>query len=108
MNLSLPHPVSTYFEISNGSDIARIAHCFTQDAVVRDEGKTYLGHGAIQAWQHEAQKTFDYTVEPVSASQDGERLKVTANVVGNFPGSPVQLEHVFSFSGDRITSLEIG
>jgi len=108
MALSLPDPVSTYFEISNGSGIDRIARCFAQDAVVVDEGRTYRGHDAIQAWQREAQKTFQYTVEPLRASRDGDRLTVTASVVGNFPGSPVQLDHVFGLAGDEIRSLEIG
>jgi len=108
MPLSLPDPVSAYFDISHGSDIAQIARCFTQDAVVVDEGQTYRGHEAIESWQREAQKKFNYTVEPVSASRDGERLTVTASVVGNFPGSPVQLDHVFDLAGGRIKSLEIG
>lgn len=108
MALSLPDPVSAYFKVSNGAEIEHIARFFTQDAVVVDEGKTYQGHDAIQSWQREAQKKFEYTVEPVGVSQDGGRLKVTANVVGNFPGSPAQLDHVFGLTGDKIKSLEIG
>ncbi|MFL9608527.1 nuclear transport factor 2 family protein [Methylobacillus sp. Pita2] len=108
MPLSLPDPVSVYFEISNGSDISQISHCFTSDAIVVDEGKTHRGHVAIQAWQREAQKAFKYTVEPVGVSREGARLKVAANVVGNFPGSPAQLDHVFGLDGDKIKSLEIG
>ncbi|KFX23422.1 polyketide cyclase [Pectobacterium atrosepticum] len=108
MSLSLPNAVSTYFEISNGSDIAQIVHCFTQDAVVVDEGQIYRGHTAIQSWQRETQKKFEYTVELVSLTRDGDRLSITANVVGNFPGSPVQLDHLFDLAGGKITSLEIG
>ncbi|WP_418648302.1 nuclear transport factor 2 family protein [Thauera butanivorans] len=108
MTLSLPDPVSTYFEVSNGSDIARLTRCFAPDAVVVDEGRTYRGHDAIQSWQREAQKKFQYTVEPVSISRDGYRLTVTAQVAGNFPGSPARLDHVFVLAGDRIASLEIG
>ncbi|GAA5235074.1 nuclear transport factor 2 family protein [Verticiella sediminum] len=108
MSLPLPAPISTYFEISNGADIARIVRCFTQDALVVDESRTYRGHDAIQSWQREAQRKFEYTVEPVSVSKKGDLLTVTASVVGNFPGSPVQLDHVFALSGDKISSLEIG
>jgi len=107
MALSLPASVSTYFAISNGSDIAQIAGCFTPDAVVADEGRTHQGHAALQSWLREARKKFEYTVEPVSASRDGDRLTVRANVVGNFPGSPVQLDHVFELAGEKIRSLEI-
>lgn len=108
MNLSLPAPVSAFFEISNGSNIAEITRCFALNAVVVDEGQTYRGHGAIQSWQRDVQQKFEFTVEPVSVSQDGERLRVAANVVGNFPGSPAQLDHVFGLVGDQIVSLEIG
>ncbi|MDS1142211.1 nuclear transport factor 2 family protein [Pusillimonas sp. SM2304] len=108
MPLSLPTPVSTYFEISNGLDIAQVFNCFTQDAVVADEGQTYQGHAAIQTWQREAQKKFEYTVEPVSMTQEGGRVSVTAHVAGNFPGSPVQLGHVFELAEDKIKSLKIG
>lgn len=108
MSLSLPNSVSNYFKISNGLDIAQIVGCFTRDAVVVDEGQTYQGHAAIQSWQRDAQKKFKYTVEPISMSRDGDRLSVTANVVGNFPGSPVQLNHVFDLVGDKIKQLKIG
>lgn len=33
---------------------------------------------------------------------------VAAKVVGNFPGSPVQLDYVFDLEGDKIRSLKIG
>ncbi|EPO6706485.1 nuclear transport factor 2 family protein [Pseudomonas aeruginosa] len=108
MSLPLPAPVSTYFEISNGSDIAQVTRCFTDDALVVDEGQAYRGHAAIQSWQRDAQKKFAYSVEPVGLSRNGDRLTVTASVVGSFPGSPVQLDHVFDLAGDRIRSLEIG
>jgi hypothetical protein len=108
MNLSLPNSISTYFEVSNGSDVVHLTRCFTHDAVVSDESRTYRGHDAIQSWKREARKKFEYTVEPVSLSRDGDRLTITANVVGNFPGSPVQLDHVFDLAGDKIKSLEIG
>lgn len=107
MALSLPDPISAYFEFSNGSDTVRIDRCFMQDAVVVDERHTYRGHDAIQSWRREAREKFEYTVEPVNVSRQGDRITVLANVVGNFPGSPVQLDHVFELAGDKIQSLEI-
>ncbi|WP_081760349.1 nuclear transport factor 2 family protein [Bordetella petrii] len=107
MALSLPDPISAYFELSNGSDTVRVDYCFTQDAVVVDERRTHRGHEAIQSWKREARKKFEYTVEPVNVSREGDRITVLANVVGNFPGSPVQLDHVFELADDKIKSLEI-
>jgi hypothetical protein len=37
---------------------------------------------------------------------DGKTV-VTAKVSGNFPGSPLNLDHVFELHGDKIASLEI-
>ncbi|WP_435945823.1 nuclear transport factor 2 family protein [Dryocola sp. BD586] len=107
MALSLPDAVTLYFEAGNGADIAQITRCFMPDAVVTDEKQTYQGLDAILNWKYEAKKKFEYSVEPLAASRDGDRLIVTANVVGNFPGSPVQLDHVFHLTGDKINSLEI-
>lgn len=107
MTLSLPSSVSTYFEVSNGADASQLADSFTHDAVVTDEKQTYRGYDAIEAWKHEARNKFDYSIEPVAASRDGNRLTVRAKVVGNFPGSPVQLDHVFDLAGDKIEALEI-
>ncbi|RQR64664.1 nuclear transport factor 2 family protein [Burkholderia sp. Bp9002] len=107
MILSLPDSIRTYFDFSNGSDTAHAAQCFTPDAVVVDEGQTYRGHDAIESWNRESRKKYAFTVEPVAASGSGERLTISARVVGNFPGSPVQLDHVFDLAGDRISALEI-
>ena len=107
MSLSLPHAIADYFSISNGADITNVKHCFTADAVVMDEGKTYKGHAAIEAWQRAAQAAFDYSVGPVQFITEGNRVTVTSNVVGNFPGSPVTLKHAFGLVGDKINTLEI-
>jgi len=108
MTPPLPDPIARYFQISNGADAAGLDDCFTPDAQVHDERQTHRGHAAIRSWHHAVRSKFAYTVEPLGAVQQGDRHTVTANVVGNFPGSPVQLDHVFELAGDRIRSLEIG
>lgn len=107
MSLSLPHAVSIYFAISNGADIASVKHCFTTDAIVTDEGKTHQGYAEIEAWQRAAQAAFDYSVELIDVLTEGDRVTVTSNVAGNFPGSPVVLKHAFGLVGDKISTLEI-
>ena len=107
MSLSLPDAITTYFSISNGADASHIADCFTQDACVFDEGETHRGHTAIQAWMRATREKIEYSVEPVSVSQQGNTMVVTATVTGNFPGSPVQLDHAFQLAVSQIQSLEI-
>ncbi|MNY25774.1 SnoaL-like domain protein [compost metagenome] len=107
MSLQLPDVVKTYFADSNGGDAAQLASCFSHDATVCDERKTYEGIAEIKAWQQDARKAFAYQVHPLQALQEQNRLTVIANVIGNFPGSPIQLSHAFTLKGARIRSLEI-
>lgn len=108
MTIALPDAIARYFDASNGATTVGLDDCFTDDAIVHDEKRTHRGHAEIRAWKHAARSTFDYSVEPVTATRDGHRLTVTAEVVGNFPGSPVTLDHAFELQGDRIRSLTIG
>lgn len=107
MSLSLPDAITTYFSISNGADDTHLGECFTQDASVFDEGETHRGRTAIQAWMRATRDKIEYRVEPVSVSQQGNTMVVTATVTGNFPSSPVQLDHTFQLADTQIQSLEI-
>jgi hypothetical protein len=47
-------------------------------------------------------------VEPISSTvRDGATI-VVGRVAGDFPNSPVELNHIFRLDGDKIASLEIG
>lgn len=107
MSLKLPDSITLYFQVSNGADVSALKRCFTENAVVTDEGHTHQGHEAIQAWQQEARRKFAYSVEPVDVAQQDAGVTVRARVVGDFPGSPVQLEHVFRLADGRVESLDI-
>ncbi|MDN3561063.1 nuclear transport factor 2 family protein [Vreelandella neptunia] len=107
MSLSLPDAITTYFSISNGANDTHLGDCFTQDACVLDEGETHCGRTAIQAWLRATRANIEYSVEPISVSQQGNTMVVTATVTGNFPGSPVQLDHTFQLADMQIQSLEI-
>ena len=107
MNMSLPDVVQTYFEISNGQGMARLAECFCADATVSDENQTHQGVAAIIDWQHAARQAYTYVAVPLSSRQEGDALVVTARLTGNFPGSPVELNHRFALADGRIKALEI-
>ena len=107
MATSLPEAVSLFFDICNGAAVERLADCFTADATVVDENRTHTGLAAIPAWQRLVRQAFQFEVTPIVSAGEGERLTVRARVVGNFPGSPVVLEHRFVLERGRIRSLEI-
>jgi uncharacterized protein (TIGR02246 family) len=80
--IDLPKPIAIYIAAENRGDPQAMAQCFTEDAVVRDEGRTMKGLAAIQQWK-------------------------TNCLTGNFPGSPIELRFVFKVEGERIVSLQI-
>ncbi|MFN3152973.1 nuclear transport factor 2 family protein [Bremerella sp.] len=106
MTATLPQPITNYFT-ADAADGTSVVHCFTDDAVVKDEGHTHIGHEAIQQWKEEAVAKYDYVCEPLSSEQHEGKVIVTCRLTGNFPGSPADLRFRFVLEGDRIASLEI-
>ena len=105
--IELPDPIATFFAVSNDADADALERCFTDDALVHDEGHAHLGREAIAAWLREVQRKFAYRTEPLHAVQEGSLVRVRARVTGTFPGSPVELEHEFRLGDGGIESLEI-
>ena len=59
------------------------------------------------AWRIETGEKYHHVVEPLSVSTRDGKVVVTGKVSGSFPGSPINLEHIFEIEGGRIVSLEI-
>ena len=106
MTLELPQPVATYFIADKGNSEG-VSQCFTENAVVKDEGHTYNGRAAIKKWKADASAKYQYTSEPFACEQKDGMTVVTSRLSGNFPGSPLDLRFFFELAGDRIASLEI-
>ncbi|WLH38329.1 nuclear transport factor 2 family protein [Pseudomonas sp. FP2196] len=108
MNCQLPDAVTAYFDISNGGgDTSLMATCFSANATVFDENRTHKGIEAIESWQREARQAFTYQIKPIEVTERAGTLTVAARVTGNFPGSPVKLNHAFTVLDGRIHTLEI-
>jgi RNA polymerase sigma factor (sigma-70 family) len=84
-----------------------VCQCFTEAAVVKDEGHTHQGRAAIKQWKTDASTKYQYTSEPFAYEQKAEKFIVTSRLTGNFPGSPVDLRFIFELEGAKIASLEI-
>ena len=106
MTLNLPKPIAAYFTADKG-DSEAVSQCFTDNAVVKDEGHTYHGRAAIKQWKADASTKYQYTSEPFACEQKDGKIVVTSRLTGNFPGSPVDLRFFFELEGDKIASLEI-
>jgi hypothetical protein len=99
-------PIAAYFS-ADRADSEATARCFTDNAVVKDEGHTYHGLAAIKQWKADSSKKYTYTSEPVACEDKDGKIIVTSRLTGNFPGSPVNLRFFFGLEGNQIASLEI-
>ena len=65
MSFDLPEPIAAYIAAENGHDVGALAQCFTEHAVVRDEGRTIEGLPAIKEWKAKTKKEYQHTLEPL-------------------------------------------
>ena len=103
----LPKPIATYIAASNAHDADACAACFTDDAVVRDEGREMRGVAAVRDWMKAAIEKYRHMVEVIRSATAGGKTVVTGRVSGDFPGSPVDLRYTFTLAGEKIARLEI-
>jgi hypothetical protein len=104
--IDLPSPIAAYFA-ADTSDANAVARCFSESAVVIDERREHRGRPAITRWKAEATAKYHYTSEPLAVETSGPDVTVTARVIGDFPGSPVELRYRFTLDGTTIARLEI-
>lgn len=106
MSIDLPKPIAAYFTAVKG-DSEAVVRCFTENAVVKDEGHVYNSVAAIKQWKADSSKKYSYSTEPFASERKDNKTVITCHVIGNFPGSPVDLRYLFELKGDKIASLEI-
>jgi hypothetical protein len=107
MSIHLPASISAYFSARNSFDADRVLVTFDENAIVNDEDKQYRGRAEIRAWIEETTRKYRATASPKDARKTGGEIIVSAVVSGNFDGSPLLLDHVFTLTGQKIGRLEI-
>lgn len=107
MSAKLPKTVQTYVEAYNARNREAAAACFSEDALVHDEGKDYRGRKAIGAWLGETIEKYQPLLTPGKVEGSDQDPVVAVRVSGNFPGSPVSLAFHFTIKEGRITKLDI-
>lgn len=108
MTHELPPSVQRYFAGKNAGDFAAALASFSETAVVADEARTYASKAAIRAWLEETSRKYRDKAEVKAVVADGDTMRVTALVSGNFPGSPAELQFRFVLDDGLISRLEIG
>jgi len=103
--MNLPNIISKLVKAQNEFDSHAYADCFTNTAVVFDEGKTHNGKTEIQNWIDAANKEYKAIMKPLDYSERDNVL--SAEISGTFPGSPLILKYHFELNGGFIESLRI-
>jgi len=88
-SLDLPRPIANYFA-ADEDRAETLSQCFTEDAVVKDEGQTYNGRAAIKEWKAHASEKYQYTSEPLALDQADRKAVVTSRLTGNFCTHPAK------------------
>lgn len=103
--MNLPKVVAELIKTQNNFDSTAYANCFTEIAVVFDEGKTHSGKTEIKNWIDRANKEYQATMKPIEYSEAVHTLKT--EVSGTFPGSPIIMTYHYEFENGLIQSLRI-
>jgi ketosteroid isomerase-like protein len=112
MTVQLSTIISHYFDASDARDVDAIAACFTDDAALTDDGRTYRGRDEIRQWRQEISAASESTLEVLSDAPAGTadlltRHDVTTRLKGNFPGGTIDLVHRFGLRDELIARLSI-
>ena len=107
MTLELPPAIAAFFQAHNSGHTANFSELFTDDALVSDESHEYQGAG-IKEWIDGAVSKYQPVAAVTDLAEAGVQTIATAQVSGNFPGSPTQLRYNFTLKNGKIAVLAIG
>jgi hypothetical protein len=105
--MNIPEVVSDLVVAQNNFDSVAYANCFSETAVVFDEGKTHNGRKEIEHWIADANKKYRATMKLVSFEERETESLLKAEVSGNFDGSPIVMRYHLEIADELIQSLKI-
>ena len=107
MNINLPRIIQEYLAASNAHDVKAILSCFSDDALVHDEGKDFRGKKLIKDWIVKTIEKYKFHFKPLRVKAEEPEVVVTVEVSGTFPGSPVSPDYRFIIKRNKILSLAV-
>jgi ketosteroid isomerase-like protein len=105
--MNLPKVIKDLVNAQNSFDSTAYADCFSENAVVFDEGKTHNGRLDIQHWIDESNKKYKSVMKPLQYDENGAASVLTAECAGTFPGSPITLQFHFNIVDGQIQHLKV-
>ena len=83
MTIKLPQIIQKYVAASNQHDVKSILACFSDDAVVRDEGKEFRGEEMIEGWVVKTIEKYKFQFKPLSIKDDNTEGRPACTGIGN-------------------------
>jgi ketosteroid isomerase-like protein len=105
---TLPRTITDYLTAHRARDAVTAITCFTKDAAVIDDGKTYHGTVGIRTWLDRSAGEYTYTIELIGAEKIDElHYNAINHLEGDFLGGVVDLYFRFTLRDGRIARLII-
>jgi len=105
--MNLPKVIADLVDAQNSFDSIAYVNCFSETAVVFDEGKTHNGRLEIQHWIEESNEKYRSVMKPLEYTEDGISSVLSAECSGTFPGSPIKLKFHFDIIDEQIQHLKV-
>lgn len=105
--MNLPKVIANLVKAQNDFDSADYANCFSETAVVVDEGHRHTGRDEIAQWITKANKEYKAHMKPTKFEEKETESLLTAEISGTFPGSPIVLQYHLQIADGLIKSLSI-
>uniref|UniRef100_F4C6D5 Nuclear transport factor 2 family protein n=1 Tax=Sphingobacterium sp. (strain 21) TaxID=743722 RepID=F4C6D5_SPHS2 len=103
----LPKVIENLVKAQNDLDSSGYANCFSEAAVVFDEGRKRIGRNEITQWITKANESYKTVMKPISFEEKETESILKAEISGTFPGSPFVLLYHLQITDGLITSLNI-
>ena len=105
--MNLPKVIADLVNAQNNFDSVAYAKCFSETAIVFDEGRTHNGRKEIEYWIADANERYEAVMKPVSFEEKETESLLKAEASGKFGGSPIVLSYHLEIAGELIQSLRI-
>ena len=105
--MKLPSIIADLLTAQEKYDSNAFSECFSDDAVVFDEGKTYRGKKEVRQWNEMTNTKYKTKYEPLEVTTKGDKITLKAKISGTFPGSPAIIKYHFETENSKIISLQI-